>query len=67
MEWTPINKVWPDRGELPDNFIDVLISMEDEVYMAFRHYDWWFVYGVGRDYDIEAADAWMEKPKPYKG
>lgn len=64
MEWIPINKEWPDKGELPPIHVDVLISYRDDVYMASLRIDSWFIEGLGIC-EIDDVDAWMPKPKPY--
>ena len=68
QRWVPIDKDWPDSGELPDRYEDVLVSINNDVYMAHRTGrtgDCWFVEGAGT-FDLEDIDAWMLKPKPYK-
>ena len=64
MKWIPIDHDWPDRGDLPDSHCDVLVSIGDDVYIAFLYKDSWFIEGLGR-YDIDDVDAWMPKPKSY--
>lgn len=66
QRWTPIDKDWPDRGELPDEYVNVLISInEDEVCESYRKGDYWFLDETFVPLDF--ADAWMFMPKPYKG
>lgn len=65
QQWTPIDKNCPDRGELPDNCVSVLISVEDETCESYRDGDYWFLDETFVPLDF--ADAWMFMPKPYKG
>lgn len=67
MEWIPIDKNCPGRGELPDYHVEVLISVNaNNVYVAFLHNDSysWFAPQMGILH-IDDVDAWMMKPKPY--
>ena len=66
MNWIPIDKDWPGRGELPNDHVSVLISIEDAVIEAYRMGDHWVLDGAGT-FDIEEVDAWMPLPKPYRG
>ncbi len=65
QQWIPIDKDLPDKKELPDNFIDVLISIEDAVFIAYRLGIHWHISGGGEKF-IDFADAWMPAPKPYR-
>ena len=72
MEWIPINKDSPDKGDLPNIHDDVFVSIGDKVFEAFRSIDGdcWYLCGVEWDciIGLEKADAWMsKKPKPYRG
>lgn len=69
MEWIPIDKDWRNREEeLSDEYVDVLISVNDDVCMAHRS-GGYFVANVFETtiyFDIDDVDAWMPKPKPYR-
>ena len=65
QQWTPIDKNSPDKGELPDNFVDVLISIDDDVFIAHRSGDHWYISGGGVEFSNN-IDAWMPKPAPYQ-
>lgn len=67
MKWIPIVDNWPYRGHLPASNVDVLVSMDDEVYMAhLTDSGDWNVHNVGI-FPLLDVDAWGPKPKPYRG